>query len=526
MSSPRAYQLASKCLTECIINHTCPKPLRKRLPTRVIDCVDPENPKLVITAGLEGIYTALSYVWGEPQPHSTTTHNITTYLNGIPTRQLPQTIRDAIACTNRLDLRYLWIDSLCILQNSIEDKDREIPQMCNIYHDAYVTIIAAAAARVGEGFLRDRREPIDSALPFWCPDGRLGTISVQEEGRAPKGGVEPVDSRAWCYQERLLSPRALIYTTDTLQYRCQALQTKIGDTSFYFPPGKNDGLRLPDMMLSSAPTTDPPSDMDLKVLRDAWWEVVAEYTKRHLTQSSDKLLAISGAAQLFQRYWKTQYIAGLWEHNLSGDLLWRQRSPRGPTGKITVPGEYRAPSWSWAATDGAIIAGSKLEDENVLWTIQRCEAISITKGQPFGRITGGILEVNAVLRSVVWDPTEMELYELDQPARIEATARRKGHVGYVYLDDEEDRVHQVATGKVRGTAVVVGTDSRKRPIRRLVGLLVVQDEDEGARGVFRRVGMFYANGQYNDDDEGEDEDVPCCDVDSWVNASREAIHIV
>ncbi|KAF9466144.1 heterokaryon incompatibility protein-domain-containing protein [Collybia nuda] len=525
VSSPRAYELASKCLTECTLHHTCPKPSKKQLPTRVIDCTDPENPKLIITAGLEGTYAALSYVWGEPQPHRTTTRNIPAYLGGIPYNILPQTIRDAITCTARLGLHYLWIDSLCILQDSIEDKDREIPQMCNIYHDAYFTIIAAAASRVGQGFLRDRAEPIDSILPFWCPDGRMGTISVEEEGRTPEGGVEPVDSRAWCYQERLLSPRALIYTTDTLRYRCQAVQNNVGDASFYFPPGKNDGLKLPTIMLSDTPTAAPLADEDLKALRDAWWEIVAEYTKRRLTESSDKLLAISGVAQLFQRYWKTRYIAGLWEINLSGDLLWKHKRARRSAGEVLIPGDYRAPSWSWAAADGAINSGSKLTSENILWTIHKCEAVPATQNEAFGRIVGGVLEVHAILRPVVWDPAEMELYEVPQAPKAKTARPRKGHVGYAYLDDEDDSVNQVAGGKIRGFAVVVGTDSKERPIRRLMGLLVVPEVRLGTDGAFRRVGMFYANGQHNEDAD-YDEDAPSCDVDAWIGAPREVACIL
>ncbi|KAF8970212.1 heterokaryon incompatibility protein-domain-containing protein [Flammula alnicola] len=325
VSSPRSYELASACLSECTSLHSCPKPARAALPTRVLDCVDVRRPKLLITSGAtEGFYVALSYVWGEAQPHSTCTTNIARYLDGIDVSSLPKTIQDAINCTHELGLRYLWIDSLCILQDSAEDKEREIPLMCDIYRNAYVTIIAASASKVSEGFLQDRREPVDTRLPFWCPDGRQGTISAEEEGTKPTAGVEQVDHRAWCYQERVLSPRALIYASDTLRYRCQAVEDKVGDVAFHFPPAVTDGLRLPDTMHSTKPpSSNTLSEEELKTLRSAWWKIVSEYSKRLLTNSSDKLLAISGIAQLFRRYFgsNNRYIAGLWEQDLSANVL-------------------------------------------------------------------------------------------------------------------------------------------------------------------------------------------------------------
>ena len=360
---------------------------------------------------MRGFYAALSYVWGEPQPHSTCTTKLPTYLEAIDILLLPQTIKDAIVCTHNLNLRYLWTDSLCILQDSDEDKQREIPHMCDIYRDAYVTIIAASSQKVSEGFLRDRKRPVETPLPFWCPDGRLGTISVDESGSA-KPDKEPVNLRAWCFQERVLSPRTLVYASHTLQYQCQTAISDIGDIWNYLPSTELGELRLPNMMMSRTPCNMPSSD-DARALLAAWRDVLYDYTQRAVSYPSDRLVAISGIAQLFQRWWgsSNRYIAGLWERNLSTDLLWYRQRPS--QGRL-VTGQYLAPSWSWAATIGRVVAGSGTA-RNILWDVQLCEAIPLSDNHPLGQVKGGKLTVRAIVKDVTWDPTEPELFELKQP---------------------------------------------------------------------------------------------------------------
>ncbi|KAG2341855.1 HET-domain-containing protein, partial [Suillus weaverae] len=413
VASPRAFKLALDCLAQCTLRHDCPKPQETSLPTRVIDCSDPERPKLVLTEGVQGFYAALSYVWGEPQPHSVCTTKLSTYLESIDILLLPKTIRDAIVCTYNLNLRYLWADTLCILQDSDEDKQRQIPQMCDIYRCAYVTIIAASSQKVSEGFLHNRKRPVETLLPFWCPDGMLSTISVHESGGSAKPSKEPVNRRAWCFQERLLSPRTLVYASHTLQYQCQTAMNEIGDIWKYLPSKELGELRLPAMMLSHTPCRTLLSN-DMEALLTAWRNVLSDYTQRAVSDPSDRLVAISGIAQLFQRWWgsSNRYIAGLWERNLSTDLLWYRNRP---SDGCLVTGQFLAPSWSWAATIGCIVAGWDKRVGNIIWDVQSCEAIPVSDNHPLGQVKGGRLIVRAIMRDVTWDPAEPELFELKQP---------------------------------------------------------------------------------------------------------------
>lgn len=163
VKSPRALALAKRCIEKCVEGHercaalsVTPDPL---LPTRgLIDCSDPDHPCLVASQdGERGRYLALSYVWGEDQPFKTTVSNLSAYEQGIDLARLPATIRDAIHVTHALDFHLLWVDALYIIQDSDADKCREIGRMHFIYRFAYLTIIAASASKVSEGFLQRRQ---------------------------------------------------------------------------------------------------------------------------------------------------------------------------------------------------------------------------------------------------------------------------------------------------------------------------------------------------------------------------------
>jgi hypothetical protein len=131
-----------------------------------------------------GTYAALSYCWGGPQTVTSTMATIQDRTQGVTMQSFPQTIQDAIYVTQNLGLRHIWIDALCILQDSPEDKAHELGQMARIYANSYVTIAATSARSVSEVFLQTRepraQDPKWFPLPFTCPNGQMGTISVRD----------------------------------------------------------------------------------------------------------------------------------------------------------------------------------------------------------------------------------------------------------------------------------------------------------------------------------------------------------
>ncbi|KAF8901378.1 heterokaryon incompatibility protein-domain-containing protein [Gymnopilus junonius] len=302
-------------------NHpSCPTLQHTRLPTHVVDCSDPQNPKLFSSLDvLETPDAALSYVWGQAQPHSTCSSNIDSYLTKVINFDvLPKTIQDAIICTHSLGLRYLWTDSLCIIQDSAEDTSHEISQMADIYNGAHVTIVAACAKKAGDGFLHDRKNLVN----------------------------ERVDSRVWCFQERLLSPRLLVYASHTLQYQCQAGMKNVGNASNFSVGTSIHDLQLPESTLGR-------SQERSQELWKLWKTILSNYSER--------------CRPVLFSLLETDYIAGLWKHTLSQDLLWYRTSPSMP--RLT---QYRAPSWSWAATNGPIKDGGWPPKVEFLWNILHC----------------------------------------------------------------------------------------------------------------------------------------------------------
>jgi hypothetical protein len=128
----------------------------------------------------------------------------------IPFDSLPETIKDAIKVTRALGIQFLWVDALCIIQEGEdEDKIREIGVMGRLYKNAAITIFAASARSVSEGFLQNRPTPTIISLPLACPDGRQGIVQLTLE--ATHNFMYPLNTRGWTLQESLLSPRKLIY---------------------------------------------------------------------------------------------------------------------------------------------------------------------------------------------------------------------------------------------------------------------------------------------------------------------------
>ncbi|KAK7928250.1 hypothetical protein PG985_005248 [Apiospora marii] len=230
-SSERAFTAAKAWLKECQGGHpecgTCDE--HPRLPTRVLDVGSmsdsPEDsPSLRLHIPSEdqrGEYLALSYCWGGEQTFVTTTQTLETMKNGFPTSEIPQTFRDAVRVTRSLGIRFLWIDALCILQDSPDDKSREIARMGHIYKNATATIMAAAAESASEGFLRGRlQETPNCEVSLTTPDGTSGLVTICPLVWADLGSM-PLSKRAWCFQEHVLSSRHLHYMDKELLWQCR-----------------------------------------------------------------------------------------------------------------------------------------------------------------------------------------------------------------------------------------------------------------------------------------------------------------
>jgi hypothetical protein len=221
--SDACFDLASGWLRNCLHNHdTFCSDYDSPLPTRVLyvgvdDCS--VETYLMVTDGRLGKWIALSHCWGHGTPFTTTTANLSERQRGIAFGDFPATFQDAITICRRLGFEHLWIDSLCILQDSPSDWRTESAKMSHVYSNASVTLLAGASSDSDGGIFASAnasRLPPQSLLPVPCCDSNGaygGTIYPQNYnfGFGILGAYEegPLSSLAWALQEDVLSQRIL-----------------------------------------------------------------------------------------------------------------------------------------------------------------------------------------------------------------------------------------------------------------------------------------------------------------------------
>jgi hypothetical protein len=363
------------------------------MPTRIIEInwIDATlEPSLrVVSNPPDENYAALSYCWGDNQPVTAKDSSIQDLSQTIIFSELPKTLRDAIHLTWNLSLRLLWVDSLCVIQDSPDDVAREIALMPQIYQNAHITISAARSSSSRDGFLHNLEAPtmqgISFRLPFLTPNGILGSVLLLQE----TGGVhcyDPIERRAWPLQEFLLSRRVLKYGSYQMSWTCLIDEVyEIDDTI-------KDWWKEKDKRFSNLRKHFHHLTSGTISRRMVWEKIVTEYTSRDLSDSKDRLLAISGIAKTFGDTLPGSYLAGSWERDFPVTLLWQVVSFPLPR-----PHKYRAPSWSWASVDGSIrfLLEANLDPELRLLS---CTATPVHSLAPYGAVKAGSIKLLGTLR--------------------------------------------------------------------------------------------------------------------------------
>jgi hypothetical protein len=255
-----------------------------------------------------------------------------------------------------LGIRYVWIDSLCIVQDDKADWEEQAALMGVIYRDALFTIAATHASHGDVGLFSERSEEhLAKRFDFIEQDGKeiFGALlrkpilshGVYFSGFHRENKAHyPLEERAWCFQERILSTRIVHFTKDELIWECNGwILCECGDVR----PGEH-ARTLRDKYRTVLTATDP------QVRATAWMEVVAALSKRKLTYESDRLPALSGLVGCLQEKGFGEYVAGLWLEELPRQLLWVVDNYQ----KACRPDTYRGPSWSFASIEGSTITDS------------------------------------------------------------------------------------------------------------------------------------------------------------------------
>lgn len=337
-------------------------------------------------------YVCLSHRWDSSSKlHTTTTTTLVSRKHGIELSSLPPTFQDAIVITRALGLQYIWIDCLCIIQDSKADWEEESAKMGAYYGSSWLTIAAGVESSQG---LFGSRDISSDELQYWKvdhlqSDGSTLYFSDHDVGLTLGNEQESIlQSRAWALQEELLSPRYHGFQEKQMYYRSGGYIT--------FESGYKEHLHpLVGMIGISRDEGQIPLDPFL-LQADNWFrDIVQDYSARNLTVKNDKLPALSGVAHEFQRVQGGHYLAGLWEKDLPFDLCWTTQYSPVPCRK---PTKYRAPSWSWAAIDGRVSHA----DPRSNYLEREADVVHVStelKGSdPMGEVVGGVLVICGILR--------------------------------------------------------------------------------------------------------------------------------
>ncbi|KAK5630605.1 hypothetical protein RRF57_006320 [Xylaria bambusicola] len=317
-------------------------------------------------------YVTISHRWGQYQEFQLISQKLEAYTSDQPVSDLPPIFQDAIQVAKSLGVRYLWVDCLCIIQDSDPDWQRESLEMCRIYTNSICNISITGFEDTSTGFLNQtcRYATLPCRVqPRWAPSLREGWCILDPFFWWAQVTKAPLTKRGWVFQERFLAPRVVHFGPDQILWECSSL-----DACETFPLGlpaiaqarqhtgfkKMDYIFQHDIQRGSFPEPGYKIRMEQEDLLFSWCQIVQAYTRTTLSKPSDKAVALAGVAELMSRSETstgiTRYMAGLFEPHLLLMLEWH------PDGKMfsrhepdgVRPPRYRGPSWSWVSLDARI----------------------------------------------------------------------------------------------------------------------------------------------------------------------------
>ncbi|KAL7945486.1 heterokaryon incompatibility domain-containing protein [Trichoderma barbatum] len=395
-----------------------PKSLVRELPTRLLHLTSGSSGPMVrlidganLSLDTNTPYIALSHSWGNTMPIQLIASRLAEFTNGIAFTDLPATFRDAAALTLELGVSYLWIDSLCIIQDSASDWLHEAQRMAAVYTFSHLTIAASASKNPATGLSPSPRPRTVIVRPNW-------TGFIQEWGLQPGQTLRitnpwyqdfgntivsaPLNRRGWTYQEYVLSPRVLHCTDGEWWWNSISdgihRETSTDPIRFFTGPGS---ITWPDKLSffnkERRRMTHTP---------DVWfWDyLTSQYNQRALTKRKDKLVAFGAVAQIFGQVnglpvdKPGEYVAGAWRSYLPFGLHWSigENAER----HVSQPGsedeDYVIPSWSWASIDGLVRFDDgrslrETREEQTEGMPRLVDVNVVTEGGQFGPVKSGYI---------------------------------------------------------------------------------------------------------------------------------------
>ncbi len=333
-------------------------------------------------------YAPLSYCWGKTMPESAKTKRTTVSLKDLKENKLPKTFRDAIEIGRKLNIPFLWIDSLCIIQDSTEDWEREAGLMGKVYRNGVLTIAAGVSDHCDGGCLQNPK-PVASLAGM----GGWTTSFLNDN---------PLQNRGWILQERELSPRMLYLTPSQALWECRksrACEWDSGHDNLYVRWGD----RLYKRCFDETPLNFEAAVANTDMAYKSWNDTVDDFCTRSFTKIEDRLPALAGLAEQFQPWIQDTYMAGMWQLSLPRSLLWAVKGHL-PIKRVQVLGYYH-PTWSWISVLGDInhpcddISPNTPEGWMSTLNARVLEVVLIPKSSsPYGQLKSGFLRIRGRLK--------------------------------------------------------------------------------------------------------------------------------
>ncbi|KXH62870.1 heterokaryon incompatibility protein [Colletotrichum salicis] len=391
--SDEALQLAKSWLDNCRERHPkCAGPQPYFLPSRVIALQgqDPSRVYLKETEGIEGEYAALSYCWDPGGPGLITTKD---------------NYRD------HQNFDHLWVDLLCIVQDSVEDWAHEAALMFAVYSDAALTLSADGSNSATQGLFQSNQTLYTLDSKTYYDPGGDDLVYIKRSSHASLSGrasdmTQPIDQRGWTMQERLMSRRVLHFTEEEMVWECNSLT-------------ECECRRESNM---STRELAPSGTKSREGLYEHWRHIVREYAKRSLAYETDKMPALRGLVEKFQRVMqgvvgedtngKDEYLAGLWQNDLIEGLAWKPPTPGDLEAFLKATnhrrilnidwhqsGGYVAPTWSWAHLRGPIsYLYCRLSTPFIPFAeIVEADVVPVNANEPTGQVSSGFVTLDGHL---------------------------------------------------------------------------------------------------------------------------------
>lgn len=419
-----------------------------------------------------------------------TTDNLTELSSWRPVTILPQLCREAGDVARLLGVRYLWIDSLCIIQDGdkMSDWRHESTLMDRVYSAAFCNISASMAPDTHHSLFHDRKTEVYMWQTVQLK--RRGQTSVyrivDEDTWRTDVHDALVNKRAWVLQERLLSRRILHFGERQISWECREK-----NAAEFYP---EDVPRTILCQVNPSPrqlsqfdekrVTLSESDAAYTYVLCAWEDIVSNYNRSRLSFSADKMIALSAVAKKMAQVLNDKFVAGMWHRTPKQEMLWPVRD----SVQISTCSEssYRAPSWSWAAADGSVFSSGRVVYPTDFFIDIEDYHLDYVSEEVTGLLKGGWIRLWGALKPLRLTRTQRtdEPNELNWEATINTTKyQTDGTIMSVALDT----FHQDFELQNDESSLYCIPCAMEETQGFKIMLLEIQDR---SRGIFRRIGMI------------------------------------